>query len=54
MTPPAGFYRQQIVEDCLPFWFPRAVDGTRGGFPHCSDHDGLLLDDDQSVWADDQ
>lgn len=51
MTDLADFYRRQLVEDCLPFWFPRAVDETHGGFLHCFDRDGTLVDDDKSVWA---
>jgi N-acylglucosamine 2-epimerase len=47
----ADFYRRQLFEDCLPFWFPRAVDHEHGGFLHCFDHDGSLVDTDKSVWA---
>jgi N-acylglucosamine 2-epimerase len=47
----AAFYHQQLFDDCLPFWFPRAVDETHGGFVHCFDGDGTLVDDDKSVWA---
>lgn len=45
------FYHDQLFNDCLPFWFPRAVDETHGGFLHCFDRDGSLVDDDKSVWA---
>ena len=47
----AGFYLRQLRDDCLPFWFPRAVDREHGGFLHCFDHDGTLVDSDKSVWA---
>lgn len=47
----AAFYHQQLFHDCLPFWFPRAVDERHGGFLHCFDRDGSLADDDKSVWA---
>jgi N-acylglucosamine 2-epimerase len=47
----ADFYRQQLFDDCLPFWFPRAIDADYGGFLHCFDRDGTLVDDDKSVWA---
>lgn len=47
----ADFYKHQLVDDCLPFWFPRAVDETHGGFLRCFDRDGSLVDDDMSVWA---
>ncbi len=47
----ADFYKDQLFRDCLPFWFPRAVDREHGGFLHCFDRDGSLVDDDKSVWA---
>lgn len=47
----AGFYERQLFDDCLPFWFPRAVDREHGGFLHCFDREGGLVDDDKSVWA---
>jgi len=47
----AEFYRTQLFDDCLPFWFPRAVDEVHGGFLHCLDRDGSVVDDDKSVWA---
>ncbi|WP_035604037.1 AGE family epimerase/isomerase [Haloferula sp. BvORR071] len=47
----AAFYQEQLFGDCLPFWFPRAVDEEFGGFLHCFDRDGALVDSDKSVWA---
>lgn len=47
----AEFYHDQLFSDCLPFWFTRSVDTTHGGFLHCFDGDGTLVDDDKSVWA---
>ncbi len=49
--PLSAFYRRQLLDDCLPFWFPRAVDRQHGGFLHCFGRDGGLVDDDKSVWA---
>lgn len=45
------FYKRQLLEDVLPFWFPRAVDEQFGGFLHCFDADGSIVDTDKSVWA---
>lgn len=45
------FYRKQLLEDVVPFWFPRAVDAECGGLLHCFDADGTLVDSDKSVWA---
>lgn len=47
----ADFYRARLFDDCLPFWFPRSADEAHGGFLHCFDRDGTLVDTDKSVWA---
>jgi N-acylglucosamine 2-epimerase len=44
-------YRDGLVNDTLDFWFPRSIDSQHGGFLHCFDRDGTLLDSDKSVWA---
>ena len=44
-------YRNGLLNDTVSFWFPRSVDIERGGFVHCLDHDGSVLDTDKSVWA---
>ncbi len=45
-----GVYRDGLLEDTLPFWFPRCVDDQFGGFLVARDRDGSLLDDDKGVW----
>ena len=45
-----GVYRGGLLNDTLPFWFPRCVDSTFGGFMIARDRDGTLLDDDKGVW----
>ncbi len=47
----AEFYRRALLDDCVPFWFPRCVDRDHGGFLHCLDRDGSVIDTDKSVWA---
>jgi N-acylglucosamine 2-epimerase len=44
-------YREGLLNDTLPFWFPRCVDTLHGGFLHLLDRDGAIIDDDKSVWA---
>ena len=44
-------YREGLLRDTLPFWFPRCVDEEHGGYLHCRDGDGSLIDSDKSVWA---
>jgi N-acylglucosamine 2-epimerase len=44
------FYRDQLLNDTIPFWFPRSFDREYGGFLFMRDADGSLIDDDKSVW----
>ena len=43
-------YRSGILDDTLPFWFPRCVDAEHGGYITALDHDGSVLQTDKSVW----
>ena len=42
-------YRDGLLGDTLPFWFPRCVDGEHGGFLLARDRDGSLLDADKGM-----
>ncbi len=44
------FYKQQLLNDTIPFWFPKSIDEKFGGFLFMRDRDGSLLDDDKAVW----
>ena len=44
------FYRKQLLNDTLPFWFPRSIDREHGGYLLMRDGDGSLIDDDKAVW----
>lgn len=43
-------YRDGLLLDTIPFWFPRSVDREHGGFITSLDRDGSILQDDKSVW----
>lgn len=45
-----SFYRKQLLEDTLPFWFPGSVDHEYGGFLFMREANGNLLDDDKAIW----
>ena len=45
------FYQNQLVNDTVPFWFPRSIDTEFGGYLLMRDHDGSLIDDDKAVCA---
>ncbi|MBK8100609.1 MAG: AGE family epimerase/isomerase [Planctomycetes bacterium] len=47
----AATYRDCLLRDIVPFWFPQCVDSLHGGFLHCRNRDGSLLDTDKWVWA---
>lgn len=44
------FYKTQLLEDTVPFWFPKSFDYEEGGFLLMRDQDGSLIDDDKAVW----
>jgi N-acylglucosamine 2-epimerase len=44
------FYKNQLLNDTVPFWFPRSFDKEHGGFLLMRDADGRLIDDDKAVW----
>ncbi len=44
------FYSNQLLNDTVPFWFPRSFDHEHGGFLLMRDEDGTLIDDDKAVW----
>jgi N-acylglucosamine 2-epimerase len=43
-------YRDGLLQDTLPFWFPRCVDTEFGGYLVARNRDGSLLDDDKGMW----
>lgn len=46
----AAFYKNQLVNDTVPFWFPRSFDQEDGGYLLMRDADGSLIDTDKAVW----
>ena len=45
-----NFYSNQLLNNTVPFWFPRSFDKEYGGFLLMRDADGSLIDDDKAVW----
>lgn len=45
-----NFYQEQLLQDTIPFWFPRSVDQEHSGYLFMRDRDGTLIDDDKAVW----
>lgn len=46
----AEFYKNQLLNDTIPFWFPRSYDLDNGGYLLMRDADGTLIDTDKAVW----
>lgn len=46
----ASEYRSTLLDEVIPFWFPRSIDEEHGGYLIARDRDGTLVDDDKSVW----
>lgn len=46
----AAFYQNQLLNNTVPFWFPRSIDQEHGGYLFMRDRDGSLIDDDKAVW----
>ncbi len=46
----ADFYKNQLLNDTVPFWFPRSFDEEFGGYLLMRDADGSLIDTDKAVW----
>src|SRR6185312_9848009 len=46
----SDFYKNQLLNDTIPFWFQKSIDKEYGGFLLMRDRDGSLLDDDKAVW----
>ena len=45
-----NFYSSQLINNTVPFWFPRSFDHEHGGYLLMRDADGTLIDDDKAVW----
>ena len=46
----ASFYKDQLVNDTVPFWFPKSFDEEFGGYLLMRDAEGSLIDTDKAVW----
>lgn len=46
----SDWYRQQLLENVLPFWLQNAWDSQHGGLFTSLDRDGTLYDTDKSIW----
>jgi N-acylglucosamine 2-epimerase len=52
MTPAAyaSLYRDNLLEDVIPFWMRHSVDREQGGYFTCLDTEGKVYDTDKFMW----
>ncbi len=50
LTSWAERYRNDLVNDIMPFWLEHGIDKLHGGVYTCLDRDGTLMDKTKSVW----
>lgn len=43
-------YRDELMENCLPFWLEHSQDKEYGGYFSCLDRDGRVYDTDKFIW----
>lgn len=44
------FYRNYLLENCIPFWLNNSLDQKYGGFLTCLDREGRIYSTDKPVW----
>ena len=43
-------YKNDLVNDVMPFWLKYGIDKENGGYFTCLNRDGSLMDSNKSVW----
>ena len=43
-------YKQELLQQVIPFWMNHSIDHEFGGFLHCLERDGSVFDTDKFVW----
>lgn len=46
----AALYKQELLENVLPFWIQNSKDEKNGGFYTCLDREGKVFDTDKFMW----
>jgi N-acylglucosamine 2-epimerase len=46
----AEMYRDELLENVLPFWLDNSIDQTYGGYYTCLTRDGKVFDTDKFIW----
>ena len=43
-------FKEELLENCVPFWLEHSVDKEFGGILNCLDRTGKVYSEDKSVW----
>ena len=46
----ANQYRDELLDNVLPFWLEHSQDGEYGGYFSCLDREGKVFDTDKFIW----
>ena len=46
----ANQYRDELLENVLPFWLDQSQDHESGGYFSCLDREGKVFDTDKFIW----
>ena len=46
----ANQYRDELLENVLPFWLDHSQDHESGGYFSCLDREGKVFDTDKLIW----
>ncbi len=46
----ASMYKDELLDNILPFWIKNSPDHTNGGYFTCLDRDGSVYDTDKFMW----
>ena len=49
-TPYSQIYRNNLLNDVIPFWLKNSKDSEYGGFLTCLDREGKVFDTDKFAW----
>ena len=46
----AGLYKDELLDNVIPFWIKYSPDQEYGGYFTCLERDGKVVDTDKFIW----
>ncbi|MEQ8422205.1 MAG: AGE family epimerase/isomerase, partial [Arenibacter algicola] len=50
MKPHSNLYKDNLLNNVIPFWERHSLDRTNGGYFTCLDREGKVYDTDKFMW----